>query len=81
MSKQLKSLFEDFLLMSPEAQVEKIKQIRHTRTVERPKSAVKRQKKQAKKDDKAKSDIKSLLRGMSEEEKAIFFQKLQEQSE
>jgi len=76
MPKQLKDLFNDFLEMSPEEQIEKVRQVRHTRTIERPKAAIKRQKKQLKKDDKGKSAIKALIKKMSPEEKQEFLNNL-----
>ena len=79
MSKQLSDLFKDFLTFDPTEQVEKIRQIRHTRTIERPKSAIKRQKKAAKKSDKNKGSITGLAAGMTEEEKVALLKMLEEE--
>ena len=76
MTKQLGDLFKDFLSMTSEEQTDKIKQVRHTRTIERPKAAVKRQKKQTKKDDKSKTAIKALMASMTPEERLAFLDKL-----
>jgi len=69
MTKQLSDLFDDFLSMPPDEQSEKIRSIRHARTIERPVAARKRQKKQISKDNKMKTSVKALLRGMSDEDK------------
>jgi hypothetical protein len=42
MTKKLSDLFKDFLLISPDEQLLKIREIRHTRHIERPKAAIKR---------------------------------------
>lgn len=76
MTKKLEDLLKDFQDMTPVEQLEKVMEIRHTRAIERPKTAIKKQKKQAKKDDKSKGDIKSTLRKMSKEEREEFMKML-----
>ena len=68
MTKQLNDLFVDFLEFSPEEQLEKVAKIRHTRTIERPKAAVKRRKKEAVASDKKSIILKKLAASMSPEE-------------
>ena len=68
MTKQLDDLFDDFLEFSPDKQLEKVAKIRHTRTIERPKAAVKRRKKEAVASDKKSTTLKKLAASMSPEE-------------
>lgn len=77
MAKQLESLFEDFLKTSPTEQLNKIAEIRHSRTIERPVAAKKRVKKEGKKKATNKSKVKTLLRDMSPEQQAALLEALE----
>lgn len=78
MTKQLKDLFQDFLLMTPVEQLAKVSEIRHSRTIDRPKTAIKKQKAQTKRDAKGKASVKTLAKKMTIEEKAEMIAKLKE---
>ena len=78
MTKQLKDLFQQFSTMETSAQLEKIKEIRHHRSIERPAAAVKRVKKERKQSVQKQTKIATLIQGMTAEQRAEFVRKLTE---
>ena len=81
MAKQLRELFTDFLSMSTEDQIAKVREIRHTRTIERPVAAVKREKARVKTADKRKTSAKSLLSKLTPEQREILLAQLKGEME
>lgn len=76
--KQLEDLFEHFSKMSPEAQLEKIRKIRHSRTIERPAAAVKRVKKERKAAKKTGDSAAKAIAKLPADQKAALIKMLQE---
>lgn len=72
MTKKLKDLFASFSEMDQTAQMEKIREIRHKRSIERPAVAKKRVKKEAKKKLQNKEKLKAILAKMSDDERRAF---------
>ena len=70
MTKKLADLFTSFSAMSNQEQLDKIRQVRDTRSIERPAVAKRRQKKQIDRTEKQIDKTKGLLAALSEEEKA-----------
>lgn len=78
MSKQLDSLFQDFLSMSDEDKLEKVRQVRRTRSIEKPKTALRKKKVAKKKSVKAGTSMERIAKGMSPEELAALIAQLEE---
>jgi hypothetical protein len=78
MTKKLEDLFKSFTDMSVEEQMEKIQEVRDTRSIERPAVAVRRRKKEAKTSARKQDKAKQLLLNLSEEEKKALIKRLQE---
>jgi len=76
MTEQLKDLFESFSDMDPTKQLEKIREIRNTRSIERPAVATKRRKKEHQKSEKKKDVAKQLLLKLSPEERQALLERL-----
>lgn len=76
MTKQLEDLFDSFSAMQPEDQLQKIREVRHRRTIERPAAAKKRQKRERKKSASNTSKLKGLVGTLSPEEKAAILKTL-----
>lgn len=72
MTKKLRDLFASFSEMDQTAQMEKIREIRHKRSIERPAVAKKRVKKEAKKKLQNKEKLKAILAKMSDDERRAF---------
>ena len=70
MTKKLADLFSEFSTLSNEQQLEKIRQVRDTRSIERPAVAKRRQKKEIDRTEKQIDKTKGLLAALSDEEKA-----------
>lgn len=81
MTKQLKDLFVDFLDMTPDEQLAKVSEIRRSRTIERPKTAIKKQKAQRKRDAKSKTSVKNIAKKMTKAEKDAIIAQLKEDLE
>jgi uncharacterized protein YeeX (DUF496 family) len=75
-TKQLKDLFEQFSTLESSAQLEKVRQIRHHRSIERPAAAVKRVKKERKQVEVKKTNIAALVKGMTIEQRNALIEKL-----
>jgi hypothetical protein len=75
-TKQLKDLFEQFSTLESSAQLEKVKQIRHHRSIERPAAAVKRVKKERKQVEVKKTNIAALVKGMTVEQRNALIERL-----
>lgn len=78
MTMKLEDLLKSFSKSTIEEQVEKIKQVRSARTLERPAAAVKRAKKAAKKSSQNKDKVRPLLSKLTPEQKALLLEKLKE---
>lgn len=76
MTKQLEDLFKGFTSMSVDEQFAKIQEVRDTRSIERPAVAVRRRKKEVKRSEKKKDNVKQLLMSLSEEEREALIKKL-----
>ena len=70
MTKKLEDLFTSFTEISNQEQLDKIRQVRDTRSIERPAVAKRRQKKAIDKTEKQIDKTKGLLAALSDEEKA-----------
>jgi hypothetical protein len=79
MAKQLKDLFKEFQDMNSDEQLAKIREIRHTRTIERPVAAVKREKARVKTADKRKTGAKALFDKLTPEQKATLLEQLKQE--
>ena len=76
MTQQLKDLFASFTSMSVEKQFEKIKEIRDTRSIERPAVAQRRRKKEHQTSTKKKEQAKQMLMNLSPEEREELIKRL-----
>jgi hypothetical protein len=76
--KKLEDLFEHFSAMSPEAQLEKIRTIRRSRTIERPAAAVKRVKKERKAAKKTANSAQQALAKLNPAQREALIAALQE---
>jgi len=78
MTNQLKDLFKTFSTMTVEEQYAKIKEVRDTRSIERPAVAMRRRKKEHATSTKKKSGVKQMILNLSNEERAELIKRLQE---
>lgn len=78
MTQKLEDLLEGFSSKTFDAQIEKIKDIRSARNIERPAAAVKRVKKARKKSNAAVTKTRSILNKLSPEDKKLLLAKLLE---
>lgn len=76
MTQQLEDLFKSFSNMSVDEQFKKIKEVRDTRSIERPAVAQRRRKKEHKASTKKKENVKQMLLNLSDEERAALIKKL-----
>ena len=76
MTKKLEDLFKSFSDMNPEEQLEKIREVRNTRSIERPAVAQRRRKKEHKTSQKKKDVAKQLLMKLSPEERQQLLERL-----
>ena len=76
MTQQLKDLFDSFTDMSVEDQFKKIKEVRDTRSIERPAVAQRRRKKEHQTSTKKKEQAKQMLMNLSPEEREALIKKL-----
>lgn len=76
--KKLEDLFEHFSQMSPERQLEKIREVRHSRTIERPAAAVKRVKKERKAAKKTANSAQKAIDKLTPDQRAKLIAALQE---
>ena len=76
MTQQLKDLFEMFTDMSVEDQFKKIREVRDTRSIERPAVAQRRRKKEHKTSEKKQDVAKQMLLKLSPEERAELIKRL-----
>jgi len=75
-TKQLSDLFEQFSTLESSKQLEKIREIRHHRSIERPAAAVKRVKKEKKQSEKKKTNLADLLKKLPPEQRAALVSRL-----
>ena len=78
MTQKIEDLLKSFSNSTFDEQIDKIKHVRHARTIERPAAAVRRVKKEAKKSSKAKDKTRDLLAKLTPEQKLAILAKLQE---
>lgn len=76
MTKQLTDILFGFTAASEDEKLDKIRDLRKNRNIERPAVAKKKHKKAKKKAASQKSKIESLMQDMSDEEKLAFLQNL-----
>ena len=79
MTKQLKDLFSSFSDMGAEDQLAKIREIRHSRAIERPAVAQKKQIKQEKVSRVTKGKVEKSMAKLSEEDRAAIIAKLKQE--
>ncbi len=72
MTRQLSDIIQEFSKMTDEGQLEKIRQVRDTRAIERPAVAKRRRKKEARKSAGSKDKLKALMATMTPAEKEEF---------
>jgi len=75
-TQQLKDLLKGFTAMSSEEQVDKIREIRHSRNIERPAVAKRRQKREGKRSVKTGDKAADLLKGLTPEQRELFLAEL-----
>lgn len=78
MTQKIEDLLKGFTSLDFEEQINKIKDIRSARNIERPAAAVKRVKKQRKKSNAAVTKTRTMLNKLSPEEKKLLLAKLLE---
>lgn len=78
MTQKIEDLLKGFTGMGSEEQIQKIKDIRSARNIERPAAAVKRVKKARKKSNAAVTKTRTLLNKLSPEEQKLLLAKLLE---
>jgi len=76
MTKQLKDLFKSFPDMSTSEQLEKITEVRNTRSIERPAVAKRRRKKEHATSDKKQKKAKQMISNLTEEEREELIRRL-----
>jgi hypothetical protein len=75
-TQKLNDLFQEFSSLSTHEQLEKVREIRNARTIERPVAAKKRIKKEGVKKEKAKSNAATLFKALTPEQQAEVLAKL-----
>lgn len=76
MTQQLEELFKSFTGMTVEEQFAKIKEVRDTRSIERPAVAQRRRKTEHKRSTKKKENVKQMLLNLTDEERTTLIAKL-----
>ncbi len=76
MTKQLEDLFNSFTNMTVDEQFAKIREVRDTRSIERPAVAQRRRKKEHKTSEKKKDIARQLLAKLSPEERELLIARL-----
>ena len=76
MTQKLENLFKSFTDMTVEEQFAKIREVRDTRSIERPAVAQRRRKKEHTSSEKKKQTAKQMILSLTEEEKAELIAKL-----
>ncbi len=78
MTQKLEDLFKSFSSMTVEEQFAKIREVRDTRSIERPAVAQRRRKTEHKRSTKKKENVKQMLLKLTDEEREALIRKLSE---